>query len=64
MFQITLVDHVRLSFRSALAVRRDMRKQPRGSPGGTPYAKIALLSLSGLAAALSAIAVQSGGFGW
>jgi SMODS and SLOG-associating 2TM effector domain family 4 len=64
MFQITLVDHVRLSFGSALAAYEGHAEAAARLTRWNSYAKIALLSLSGLAAALSAIAVQSGGFGW
>jgi hypothetical protein len=63
MFQITLVDHVRLSFGSALAAYEGHAEAAARLTRQNSYAKIALLALSGLAAVMAAIAVDSG-YGW
>jgi conflict system pore-forming effector with SLATT domain len=59
MFQITLVDHVRLSFGSALAAYEGHSEAAARLTRQTSYAKMALLGLSGLAAIVSAIAVEN-----
>jgi hypothetical protein len=63
MFQITLVDHVRLSFGSALAAYEGHSAAAARLTRQNSYAKIALLGLSGLAAVFGAIAVENG-FAW
>src|SRR5215470_15280346 len=63
MFQITLVDHVRLSFGSALAAYEGHTEAAAQLTRLTSYAKIALLGLSGLTAVFGAIAVGNGR-GW
>ena len=63
MFQLTLVEHVRLSFGSALASYEGHAEAAARLTRFTSYAKIALLSLSGLTAGLGAIAVGNG-YAW
>jgi hypothetical protein len=63
MFQITIVDQVRLSFGSALAAYEGHAEAAARLTRQNSYAKIALLGLSGLAAVLSAIAVENG-YAW
>lgn len=63
MFQITLVDHVRLSFASVLAAYEGHADAATRLARWNSYGKIVLLVLSGLAAATGTIAVQ-GGPGW
>jgi hypothetical protein len=63
MFQITLVDHVRLSFASVLAAYEAHAEAAVKLARWNSYGKIALLSLSGLAAITGTFAVQ-GGSGW
>ena len=63
MFQITIVDHVRLSFGSALAAYEGHSAAAARLTRQNSYAKIALLGLSGLAAVFGAIAVENG-FAW
>ena len=63
MFQITLVDHVRLSFASVLAAYEGHADAAAKLAKWNSYAKIVLLVLSGLAAATGTIAVQ-GSPGW
>lgn len=60
MFQITLVDHVRLSFGTALAAYEGHAQAAATLARRSSYARIALLALAGTAAALSAIGVQGG----
>ena len=57
MFQITLVDHVRLSFGSALAAYEGHAEAAARLTRLTSYAKIGLLGLSGLTTVFCAIAV-------
>jgi len=63
MFQITLVDHVRLSFASVLAAYEGHADAAAKLARWNSYAKIVLLTLSGITAAIGTIAVQ-GGTGW
>ena len=63
MFQISLVDHVRLSFATVLAAYEGHADAAARLAKWNSYAKIALLALSGLAAAAGTIAVQ-GGANW
>jgi hypothetical protein len=60
MFQITLADHVRLSFGSALAAYEGHAEAAAKLSRWNWYAKLALLGLSGGAALVSAIGVQRG----
>ena len=60
MFQITLVDHVRLSFGTALAAYEGHAQAAATLARRSSYTRIALLALAGMAAALSAIGVQGG----
>jgi len=60
VFQITLVDHVRLSFGTALAAYEGHSQAAATLARRSSYARIALLVLAGLAAALGAIGVQGG----
>ena len=63
MFQLTLVEHVRLSFGSALAAYEGHAEAAARLTRFTSYAKIALLALSGVTAGVAAIAVGTG-YGW
>src|SRR5260221_4577936 len=63
MFQITLSDHVRLSFGSALAAYEGHAEAAAKLGRRNSYSKLALLGLSGVATVVSAVAVQ-GGYGW
>ena len=63
MFQVSVVDHVRLSFASVLAAYEGHADAAARLARWNSYAKIVLLVLSGLAAGTGAIAVQ-GGEGW
>jgi SMODS and SLOG-associating 2TM effector domain family 4 len=63
MFQISLAEHVRLSFGSALAAYEGHAEAAAKLSRRSSYARLALLGLSGLAAVTSAIAVP-GGSGW
>jgi len=63
MFQITLSDHVRLSFGSALAAYEGHAQAAAKLGRRNSYSKLALLGLSGVATVVSAVAVQ-GGYGW
>ena len=60
MFQITLVDHVRLSFGTALAAYEGHAQAAALLARRSSYARIALLVLAGTAATLGAIGVQGG----
>jgi hypothetical protein len=60
MFQITLVDHVRLSFGSALAAYEGHSDAAAKLSRRSSFSRLALLGLAGTAATLSAIAVQGG----
>jgi hypothetical protein len=60
VFQITLVDHVRLSFGTALAAYEGHAEAAATLARRSSYARIALLVLAGTAATLSAIGVQGG----
>jgi hypothetical protein len=63
MFQVTLFDHVRLSFASALAAYEAHAEAAAKLARWNSYAKLILLSLSGLATVSGVIATQTG-FGW
>ena len=60
MFQITLVDHVRLSFGTALAAYEGHAQAAALLARRSSYARIALLVLAGTTATLGAIGVQGG----
>jgi len=60
VFQITLVDHVRLSFGTALAAYEGHAEAAATLARRSSYARIALLVLAGTAATLGAIGVQGG----
>lgn len=63
MFQITVVDHVRLSFASILAAYEGHADAAAKLARWSSYAKRILIALSGITATAGAIAVQ-GGFRW
>jgi conflict system pore-forming effector with SLATT domain len=63
MFQITIVEQVRLSFGSALAAYEGHAEAAARLTRFSSYAKIALLALAGVTAVITAIAVGNG-FGW
>ena len=63
MFQISLAEHVRLSFGSALAAYEGHAEAAAKLSRRASHARLALLGLSGLAALVSAFAVP-GGYGW
>ncbi len=63
MFQITLAEHVRLSFGSALAAYEGHAEAAAALSRRSSHARLALLGLSGLAAIVYAIAAY-GGSGW
>lgn len=63
MFQISLVDHVRLSFGSVLASYEAHADAAAKLARWNSYGKLVLLALSGLSAGLGAMAV-AGGFAW
>lgn len=63
MFQITVVDHVRLSFASILAAYEGHADAAAKLARWSSYAKRTLIALSGITATAGAIAVQ-GGFRW
>ena len=63
MFQITVVDHVRLSFASILAAYEGHADAAAKLARWTSYAKRVLIALAGITAAIAAIAVK-GGYGW
>jgi SMODS and SLOG-associating 2TM effector domain family 4 len=63
MFQITLAEHVRLSFGSALAAYEGHAEAAAKLSRRSSHARLALLGLSGLAAIVSAIAAY-GESGW
>lgn len=60
MFQITVVDHVRLSFGAALAAYEGHAEAAAVLSRRSSYARLGLLVLAGVGAAMSAIAVQGG----
>jgi hypothetical protein len=60
MFQITIVEHVRLSFGSALAAYEGHAEAAARLTRLTSHARIALLALSGAATVVGAIAVGNG----
>lgn len=60
MFQITVVDHVRLSFASVLAAYEGHADAAAKLAKWNSYAKLVLVGLSGIAAATATIAVQGG----
>lgn len=62
MFQITVVDHVRLSFGSALAAYEGHADAAAKLSRRSSFARLAILGLAGSAATLSVIAVQGGYF--
>jgi hypothetical protein len=63
MFQITVVDHVRLSFASILAAYEGHADAAAKLARWTSYAKRGLIALAGITAAVAAIGVK-GGYGW
>jgi len=63
MFQITLAEHVRLSFGSALAAYEGHAEAAATLARRSSYARLALLGISGLAAVAGSVAVP-GGYGW
>jgi hypothetical protein len=63
MFQITVVDHVRLSFASILAAYEGHADAAAKLARWSSYAKRILIALSGVTATAGAIAVQAG-FRW
>jgi hypothetical protein len=63
MFQISLVDHVRLSFATVLAAYEGHADAAARLARWNSYAKLILLSLSGIAAATGTIALQ-GSHNW
>lgn len=63
MFQVTVTDHVRLSFASVLAAYEGHADAAARLARWNSYAKMILLVLSGLAAGTGAIAI-SGSDGW
>jgi hypothetical protein len=63
MFQISLAEHVRLSFGSALAAYEGHAEAAATLSRRSSYARLALLAVSGIGAVVSAITV-SGGYGW
>jgi hypothetical protein len=63
MFQITLAEHVRLSFGSALAAYEGHAEAAAKLSRRSSHARLALLGISSLAAVVSAIAVPNGS-GW
>jgi hypothetical protein len=60
MFQITLAEHVRLSFGSALAAYEGHAEAAAKLSRRSSHARIALLGLSGLTAVVSALAAPGG----
>lgn len=60
MFQITLVDHVRLSFGTALAAYEGHATAAATLARRSSYARMGLLVLAGVAATFGAIGVQGG----
>jgi hypothetical protein len=63
MFQITLAEHVRLSFGSAVAAYEGHAEAAATLARRSSYARLALLGISGLAAVAGSVAVP-GGYGW
>ena len=63
MFQISLAEHVRLSFGSALAAYEGHAEAAARLSRRSSYARIALLAVSGLAAVVNGITISSG-YGW
>jgi hypothetical protein len=62
MFQVSMVDHVRLSFASALAAYEAHADAAARLARWNSYAKLILLSLSGLATVTGVVATQAGFF--
>lgn len=60
MFQITVVDHVRLSFASILAAYEGHADAAAKLARWSSYAKRILIALAGITATVAAIAVQGG----
>lgn len=60
MFQITVVDHVRLSFASVLAAYEGHADAAAKLARWNSYAKLVLVGLSGVTAAIATVAVQGG----
>jgi hypothetical protein len=63
MFQVNLVDHVRLSFAGTIAAYEAHADAAANMARWNSYAKLVLLTVSGLAAICGAIATQQG-FAW
>jgi hypothetical protein len=63
MFQVSLVDHVRLSFASALSAYEAHAEAAARIARWNSYAKLILLALSGLGTVVGTIGTQAG-FGW
>ena len=63
MFQISLAEHVRLSFGSALAAYEGHAEAAATLSRRSSYARIALLAVSGLTAVVAGTTI-SGGYGW
>ena len=62
MFQLSLVDHIRLSFGSVVSAFEGHTEAAARLARWSWYAKVALLTLLGLAAAASSAAAVRGGF--
>jgi len=60
MFHITLIDHVRLSFGSALAAYEGHAEAAARLTRVSSYARISLVTLAGIAAILGALAIGNG----
>jgi hypothetical protein len=60
MFQITLAEHVRLSFGSALTAYEGHAQAAATLSRRSSYARLGLLALSGLAAIVNGIAISGG----
>jgi len=63
MFQVPLVDHVRLSFASVLASYEAHAEAAAKLARWSSYSKLGLLAVSGVTTVVATIATQ-GGFGW
>lgn len=63
MFQVSIVDHVRLSFASALAAYEAHADAAARMARRNSHAKLILLGLAGIATIVAAVATQAG-YGW